>query len=308
MNNRVTSATRLFVVLNPMAGRSSSEQILAALERHCADSGQQLEVYMTTGEEDIVAIVRAALRRGFDLVVAVGGDGTVSEVAEALVYTNIPLGIIPVGTANVFARELALPLDLNGACALLAGAFATSNVDAMQIGAKCYILHVGVGIGSLMHRNTSRDAKRRFGRLAYVWTALRSLFGFQPRRFMLVVDGERHRYNASHVMIANGGVLGVELFRWGTHIHPDDGQIDVCIVNARTVRDYLAIAWDTLTRQHHRNRRLRYLIARQSVAINTRRPLPVQADGEIIGNTPVQMRVLRRAVCVAVPNALSPAS
>ncbi|HEX9373702.1 MAG TPA: diacylglycerol kinase family protein [Roseiflexaceae bacterium] len=293
---------RVFVVLNPMAGSCTAEDVRHALDRHLTPP-DQYEIYETTGDadEDVVAIVRAAVDRGANVVGAAGGDGTVSEVAEALVGAAIPLGILPVGTANVFARELALPLDLEGACALLASPHATASVDAMKVGDKYYILQIGIGIDSLMIRDTNRAAKRRFGRAAYLWTAFTRLVGFQPERFTIAVDGARTRPRALQVLIANGGVLGMPPFRWGPHIRPDDGRIDVCVVSARTALDYFGLLWHTLTGQQRRDRNVRYLAARQSIAIGADKPLPVQADGEIIGETPIQIQVVPSAVQIIVP-------
>lgn len=297
--------SRVFVVLNPMAGNSAAADVRAALDRHFSAETWTHEIYETTGDERVADVVRAALERGCDLVVAAGGDGTVSEVAEALVHTDIPLGIIPVGTANVLARELGLPLDLEGACALLASERATNSIDAMQVGDKFFFLQIGVGIDSLMIRDTDRAAKRRFGRAAYLWTAIKWLIGYQPRRFTIAVDGRRLRPRAAEVLIANGGVLGTPPFSWGPHIRPDDGRIDVCVVSARTLSDYLRVGWQVLIGHRRRGQNILYYSAERSVVIDADRPLPVQADGEILGETPVHVRAVPNAVMVVVPTGTS---
>jgi len=183
---------KIFVVLNPMAGSCIAADVRQTLEQYFEG---RCEIYETTGSENenVTEVTREALAHGFDMVVAIGGDGTVSDVAEALIGTDIPLGIIAAGTANVFARELELPLDLAGACTMLAGQHATTSVDAMQVGDKYFVLQIGIGIDSLMIRDTDRQAKRRFGRAAYLWTAFTRLIGNQPERFTIVVDGQRSR-------------------------------------------------------------------------------------------------------------------
>jgi YegS/Rv2252/BmrU family lipid kinase len=293
--------SRVFVVLNPMAGNSTATNVRAALDRHFSADTWAQEIYETTGDEEVSDIVRAALARGCDLVIAAGGDGTVSEVAEALVHSDVPLGIIPVGTANVLARELGLPLDLEGACALLAGEHATNSIDAMQVGDKAFFLHIGVGLDSLMIRDTDRASKRRFGRAAYLWTALKWLIGYQPRRFTIAVDGRRLRPRAAQVLIANGGMLGMPPFRWGPHIRPDDGRIDVCVLSARSLSDYLRVAWQVLIGHRRRSPNIRYYSAMRSVVVDADRPLPIQGDGEILGETPVRVQVISDAVVLVVP-------
>jgi YegS/Rv2252/BmrU family lipid kinase len=302
MGEELRRATDIFVVLNPVAGTSNRDQVVTALEQRLGGEGRRLEIYETTGEpgEDIPALVRAAVERGADLVVAAGGDGTVSTVAGALSGSDVPLGILPIGTANVFAQVLGLPPDLLGAVDLLADEYALRSIDGMRVGKKLGVLHVSVGITSLMQRDTSRELKRRFGRLAYLYVAGRWLLGFQPQRFNVVIDGVRHRFNASQVLIANGGEMGQPGFTWGPDILPDDGVIDLCVINASTFRDYLAVAWSTLTGRHRANYRLRYYKVRKSVSVNTRKPLPVQLDGELLGDTPVQVRVEPTAFRCAV--------
>ena len=293
--------SRVFVVLNPMAGSCTAADVRSAIKRHFVAEVWTSEVYETTGKERVVDIVRATLDHGCDLVIAAGGDGTVSDVADALVHTDVPLGIIPVGTANVLARELGIPLALDAACALLAGEHTTTSLDGMQVGEQFFMLQIGIGIDSLMIRDTEREHKRRFGRAAYLWTAFTRLIGYQPLRFTIVADGVRTRPRALQVLIANGGVLGMAPFRWGPDIRPDDGQIDVCIVNARTAVDYIGLVWHMLRSQQKRDRNVRYLSAKRSVVVNADLALPVQADGEIIGETPVQVRVVPSAVRVIVP-------
>ena len=128
----------------------------------------------------IERIAHEAQGRGFEMVVAAGGDGTVSAVAEGLVGTETPLGIIPLGTANVLARELGIPVELEGAVRLLAGAHGVTSIDAMKVGEKHYFTQVGVGIDAMMIRDTRREDKRRFGRIAYIWTALTGSWGSSP--------------------------------------------------------------------------------------------------------------------------------
>jgi YegS/Rv2252/BmrU family lipid kinase len=235
------------------------------------------------------------------LVVAAGGDGTVSAVADALAGTNTPLGILPLGTANVLARELGIPLDLDAACRLLVGGHVITSIDAMRVEGRCYFTHVGVGIDAMMIRDTDRESKRRFGRVAYMATALARLVGFQPQRFALTLDGRTLRIRASQVLVANVGILGQPPFRWGPDIRADDGRLDVCVVRAKTLWNYATLLWHVALGQHRRSPNVRYYTSTRKVVIASRKPLPAQADGEIIGQTPVEIETIPGAVRVVVP-------
>jgi YegS/Rv2252/BmrU family lipid kinase len=308
----MTSFRRAFVLLNPVAGGVEASRVRQALGRHFPGDRAACEVHEARGDERVAEVVRGAVGRGCDLVVAAGGDGTVSAVANGLIgadaTTPVPLGIIPLGTANVLARELGIPVALEPACALLAGAHATTRIDAMRVGPSHYFTQIGIGIDALMIRDTDREAKRRFGRAAYLWTAFIHLLGFQPRRFVLAIDGPQPpkprplRLRASQVVVANSGILGQPPFRWGPDIRPDDGRLDVCVIRARTLLDYLKISWYVLNGLHRRSPNIRYLTAERQIAIATSHPLPVQGDGEIIGETPCTIiEVVPHAVAVVVP-------
>ena len=110
------------------------------------------------------------------------------------------------------------------------------------------------------------------------------------------------------MLVANGGVLGVPPFRWGPNIRPDDGKVDVCIVSARTALDYLGLIWHTILGQQRRDRNVRYLTAARNIAISADQPLPIQADGEIIGETPLQIDIVPNALKVIVPTTESQAA
>jgi YegS/Rv2252/BmrU family lipid kinase len=299
----------VFVVLNPVGGTSNPEAVRESLERLLSPAGKTMAIYETTGapDEDIGTVVQAAVERGAELVVAVGGDGTVSEVAGGLASSKVPLGIIPAGTANVLSRELGVPVDLEGACTLIAGEHDLAQIDGLEVDGKIYLLSIGIGLESIMIRDTPRAAKRRFGRVAYIWTAVTRAAGYRGRRFTIVADGNRTRPRAIQVLIANGGTLGVAPLRWGPGISPTDGRANVCIVGARLPSDYLKLAWSALRGKHRDNPNLKYLTVRESVTITTDPPLPVQADGEIIGTTPVTVRVVPGVVRVVVPKQALPA-
>ncbi len=301
-----------FIVLNPVAGQSSDE-MRRHLERHFAATGWTCELYATTGEERVADVVRAALPRApervddqVDLVVAAGGDGTVSGVAGGIAQTEIPLGVIPLGTGNTFARELGIPLALEPALNLLTGDHTLLNVDGMAVGERFFVLSVSIGISGLIMRDTERADKRRFGRVAYVWTGLRKLFGYQPHRFGVTIDHEQTRLiRASEIAIANSGALGDPSLRWSPHVELDDGRIDVCILRARSVLDYIGLAVAVVLRRHAEEPGIRHYIAERRVEVDTRSDLPVQGDGEFIGKPPVEVTVLPGAFRVVVPLSLS---
>jgi diacylglycerol kinase family enzyme/membrane-associated phospholipid phosphatase len=292
---------RVLVVQNPIAGQSSPEFVRQIICAAFEAAGWQCDVYETTGHDDFPALIEQARRDGDDLVVAVGGDGTVADVADALVGAKIPLGIVPLGTGNVLAAELGISEDPRQAVALLVGEHHVCQLDAMQVAGHHYFLQVGTGLGSLMIRDTSREAKRRFGRLAYMVTLIRGLFGYRLRRYTLLIDGRVRRVRAWDVLVANAGTLGMRPLQWSPEINPTDGRLDVVVVKIRSLRDWSKVLWRLLLGLPHSGPAIRVYPLRHQATIASRRPQPVQADGEMIGTTPFAVRLVPRAIAVIVP-------
>jgi YegS/Rv2252/BmrU family lipid kinase len=275
------------------------------LLRHFAARGWTSEVYDTTGDERVAAVVRAARDRidgrQVDLFVAAGGDGTVSGVAGGVARAEVPMGIIPLGTGNTFARELGVPMGLEPALEVLTGHHEVMAIDAMRVGDRFFVLNVSIGISGMMMRDTERADKRRFGRVAYVWTGLRKLFGYQPRRFTLTIDQRTRRVRASDVAIVNSGALGDPAPRWSPQVELDDGRLDVCVMRARSMVDYLGLAAAVVLRRHKEAPGIRHYIAERKVTVDARSDLPVQGDGDFIGMPPIDVEVAPGAVRVVVP-------
>jgi diacylglycerol kinase (ATP) len=291
---------RAFVVLNPAAGQSAHESVREALETALGTYQIQYEIYETRTGDKPGDIVRARLADGFELAVAVGGDGTVSDVIDGLVGSPVPLGIIATGTGNLIARELGIPTALDAAVALIAGTPRPRAIDAMRIGERVFVLNVSVGISAAVIGDTTPQEKSRFGRIAYTWTTVRKLFSLKPRYLVVAVDGIAHEYRAVEVAIMNCGKLAKAFHPLGPEIRIDDGQLDVYIVGVVSLRDVPRYVFKLVTRRPAASP-LRVITAKQRVTIRSTLPMQLQADGDIIGTTPVEVELLPHAVTVLVP-------
>lgn len=291
---------KALVLLNPPVGSNDAQDVREALTRHFQSAGIEHEVYETREGDRLADMVRRRLCEGFDFVVAAGGDGTVSAAADGLVGSVIPLGIIPTGTGNLVARELDIPLEVEAAVALLAGTPRTRKIDVMRIGTRTFVLNVSVGISASVIGATTRWSKRIFGRAAYIGVALVKGLVYRPRYLMVVVDGAAHPYRAYDVSIMNCGLLGRQLYPKGPEIRMDDGRLGVWIVCMKSIWGYprylLGVAAGrSMTAD------AQFIRAEKKVSIRSRFPLIVQADGDVIGTTPVEVEVLPGAITVYVP-------
>ena len=230
---------------------------------------------------------------------AAGGDGTVSAVINGIVGTAIPLGIIPAGTGNLLAHELDIPLEAKDAVALITETHKLRKIDAMRIGKIAYILNISVGAIAAVVSDTSPKNKKRFGRTAYVWTVFNKLFTLRQRYLTVSVDGKALKYRAIEVVIFNSGKIAKTLYPKGPDIRIDDGYVDVWIMGIQTIRDYPQYLFKMMTGKPAK-RISHFIRARKTVSVKSRIPLPVQADGDIFGTTPIEVEVIPSALTVLV--------
>jgi diacylglycerol kinase (ATP) len=211
------------------------------------------------------------------------------------------LGILPTGTANFFAHDLGIPADLDRALKLLTGEHVLLDLDLMQAMERSFVMNLSVGLSSKTILQTEREQKKRFGMLAYAWNLIAILIGLRTETFNLKVDGVHHKMRASEIMVVNSSLIGIRTLPQKINILPDDGKVEICIIRARSLLDWLAVLGNVLIGHSERNTRFRCLDASQNITIKSKRSLMVQGDGELLGKTPLEVKVLPRALRVIIP-------
>ena len=298
------SKQNLYIVLNPIAGHSNPEKLQETIKEFCKRLEWEFEVYLTTGEEeeDVAGITQDATEKGATIVVAAGGDGTVAGVINGLVHRDIPLAILPAGTGNGLARAMRIPLDQEKAMNLIAEDFKIQTLDVMRVKDHFYVLNVSAGISSKAMEETLPEDKQRFGMIAYAQTILKDVMEIKPVMFSLTLDGLHVQVKATEVLIANGQFLKGPPFLFGPRDKFNDGTLEVNILTAEKPTDYVALAWDLLQGPDQDKSELHDLRIRESITIETPGGTQsVQADGELIGETPVEIHLVRNALKVLVP-------
>lgn len=291
----------MFVVLNPVAGMVVPSRTEKRINTWCEQHGWTCEIYLTRENEDLTRVVKKALAHGCQAVVAAGGDGTISGVAAGMLGSSVPMVIAPLGTGNLLAGDLGVPFDISRALGVLEAGGRLLMLDAVQVGQHICVLNAGLGFTSALIKNTERQAKRKYGFLAYIVGGLRALFGAQPHMFRLMVDNKRLRINASEIHIACGGLFGIQVSLEDVRVVPDDGRVDIFVIKARTLSDYLEVLFYILRGKPRRARKMVYLQAAEVIEIDCEQKLPFQGDGEVLCDTPVKLRVLPNAIPVLVP-------
>lgn len=285
------------MVHNPKANAVQLEPLQRLIEKHFG--GRRVDWLECS--RDMRASLAPWLQGGVQLIIAAGGDGTVSDIASVLPVDGPVVGILPMGTGNVLARELDIPLGLNEAAALLAGSYAIRNLDMLRVAERAYLISVSVGLSARAMKETTPDRKKLFGKSSYLVTLFLNFFAMHPIDFQVELDGERMEFRASDLMAANCGSLGYKALRWWPEVQPDDGQLNLCYLEATTGFDYLWVVFNFLLQRHIRTKRLDHVPAQRTVTIREPQNLPVQGDGDWIGNTPIQVHLEPAALKIAVP-------
>jgi YegS/Rv2252/BmrU family lipid kinase len=299
----MATVRRALLVVNPAARRAARRERDAV--RAFREAGVDVRVARTE-RAGHAAEMAAVMCDGVDAVFTLGGDGTAMEVVGALAGGTVPVGILPGGTGNLIARTLGTPLGVGRAVrALLGGELARVDLGLVSAGGgapRHFAFAAGVGIDARMIEDTPTRLKRRLGVLAYVLTASRALLARERFPVRVVVDGEEIRRDAVAVMIVNFGAVLGDLFRFGPGIKHDDGLLDLCLFSPRSTMDAVRVLWRLVRKDFHDDACLVYRAGREFLV----EPLPprtAQADGELLGPTPLTARVVPLAATLLVPNA-----
>jgi YegS/Rv2252/BmrU family lipid kinase len=298
------SERQLAAILNPVKVDDPAG-FRAMVERMASDSGWRgVTWWETTVEDTGYQMAHEAAVSGADVVLAIGGDGTIRAVCEELAGTGIPVGIVPAGTGNLLARNLSIPLYLRAAVDVgLNGqdrAIDMVHVSGDEMEDATFLVMAGMGFDAAIMEGVNEDIKAKVGWLAYVWSALKSLM-FPAIRIDVSVDGgEFTRHRARTMVIGNVGFLQA-----GMPLLPDaaidDGQLDVVLLYPRRFLSWLPLAIRVMTR----SKRTDELIARMSgreVVVRAGVDAPRQLDGDLIApGKEIRARCVHGRLLVRVP-------
>jgi YegS/Rv2252/BmrU family lipid kinase len=286
---------RILLIVNAHA-RRGREPLDAALAVFARANISVVEERVPRGRESPAVVERHAA--GVDAIVLAGGDGTVHAAAPALLEAGLPVGLLPLGTANDLARAIGVPLDLAGAAEIVA-AGVTRRIDVGEVNGKPFFNVAHIGLGAALAGGLSAPLKRRFGPLAYTLAAFRALSGLRPFRVEIVAGDERLALRTFGVTVGNGRFFG------GTGLVAEDAEIDDGLLHlfALSTRNPLRLAMilaQVPRGRQGRSKWVRTLVAPQ-MELRTVRPMSIRADGKFVSETPATFRVRRAALEVFAP-------
>jgi YegS/Rv2252/BmrU family lipid kinase len=289
-------ARRHLVLVNPSAGGGRARGLLPRLEASLNDLGLEYRVVITTGVEHGCEEARSAAANG-EIPVVMSGDGLVGQVGGVLAGGEVPMGVIPGGRGNDFARVVGIPTEITAAARLLASG-RTRAIDVGEVNGRRFLCIASCGFDAEANRiaNQARFVK---GNLVYAYAALKALIAWRPARFELTLDGERHEVRGYSVAAANSKAYGGGMFL-APDAELDDGQLDVVSVGEVGKLRYLANLPKVFKGAHLGHEEVTVRRAAE-VRIAADRALEVYADGDHIADLPATIRVLPRALNVISP-------
>jgi diacylglycerol kinase family enzyme len=286
------------VVYNPQASHADGERLQRIVG--AAFGERSVDFCQCSPDEDMAARLAPWLQNGARLVIAAGGDGTVSDVAHALVHKPVVLGILPQGTSNVLARELKLPLNIEKAAELLAADFSVRTLDVLKVADTVCLLGVSVGISASAMMETDRQQKKLFGPWAYWIPFAKRFFNTRGHEFKVKLDGVEQRLRASDILVMNAGAIGFRSIRWGVEVQPDDGVMNFCYLRARTGFNYAWTIMNFLFGRYIRTDWVNVTPLTHEFEVLEPSGLAFQGDGDTIGTTPFVVTLDKAALQVAV--------
>ena len=288
-------SSRALFLVNPRARRGSegADDIAGRLR------GLGLEVVVeTTTEPGRFGELIRRHRGAVDRVVVGGGDGTLNAAAQILAEEPLPLGIVPLGTANNLARSLGVPSDVADACGAIAGG-RRRRVDLGWVNGRYFCTTASLGLSVQITEELSPEAKRRWGPLAYAWTAGRVMRRSHAFDADISWEGGSRRSRTVQIVVGNGRYYGAAL-TVAEDARLDDARLDVYSLEVSHWWDLVKLA-PALKRGTHGRRSEVESMRATAFDIRTRRPMPIDVDGELGVETPAHFRVVPAAMEVFVP-------
>lgn len=290
------------LIFNPVAGQGNPDQDLALIRR-LLEPQVQLNVIFTSPDINPAQQAQQAIADGAEIILASGGDGTVSAVASSVVETDIPLGIIPRGTANAFSVALGIPTDMRSACeTILAGT--TRVVDVARCNGQPYILLAGIGFEAEMVDRANRELKNRLGVLAYLLAGVQQFQEQTAFKAVIDIDGELTEVSTSTITVANAAPATSVLAQGFGQVVVDDGLLDVTIATPQSrlqgLNTLTSLFASALVNTPTQREDIICLRA-ERIKITTEPTQKVVIDGEIVTAESIEFECLPKALTVLAP-------
>ncbi|MDR1499831.1 MAG: diacylglycerol kinase family lipid kinase [Tannerellaceae bacterium] len=302
--NTVDSQLDIQAIINPISGRGSKRKIPKMIEELARAKGYSLAISFTEHPGHAGELTRQAVGRGARFIFAVGGDGTVNEVATAMIHSDAVLGIIPKGSGNGLARELHIPIDTKRALEMMRREHVIT-IDGCKANDRIFFTTCGVGFDAAVSYQFAREKRR--GSLAYVKNTIKEYLNYKPEVYELYIENQENRSikeTAFLVACANASQYGNNAYI-APHANIRDGKMDITILSPFTPLDIPSLAFQLFTKQIDKNSKIKVLQASQLTIIR-QKPGMMHLDGEpVMSDRRIDVSIIPKALKVLTPESVS---
>jgi YegS/Rv2252/BmrU family lipid kinase len=291
------SVKKALFVLNPISGDISKEEVQAMVEEYCIEHHIHLTFYQTTGDDDTTGIKKLLDQGDFDMVVAIGGDGTVSLVAKILNHSSVPLGIIPLGSGNGLSKDIGIPQEVSQALALINEGI-IKQIDSLDINGETVFHLSDLGFNAFIVKKFNEGETRGPG--AYAWIALQEYINYTPFYYKIETDSENWEGEAFMVTIANANAFGSN-----AAINPsgiiDDGYFEICLIEPFPKAAAIGLLFNLYTDKIHNSVYSRILKCKRATIQKTDDDI-LQIDGELVAMpNRLEIKMYNKSLSVLMP-------
>ena len=299
----IPTSERYLVLLNQKAAGGQPGPLRRRIGGAMAAHGVAFDIVETKTEEEGLQVVRRAVDLGYKAVVAAGGDGTIALALRGTARTEIPVAILPFGTGNQLALNFGIPNSLEDAVRVAV----EGRVEAIDLGlfdGAHFALIAGAGLDAEVMASATAELKNKFGILAYFYSGIKHVIASKSAKYVIHADDQVVEVEAAMVLLANAGLIGAGSLPMEVMVAPrtdlQDGLLDIAVFAPRHLPDMAGILWRMATRRFAGDDRMFFLQARK-VRIETDPPVAIQVDGQVRGETPLEVEIDPLAGRILVP-------
>lgn len=280
---------RLKFILNPTAGRGRGQLALGLIKEVLDKAPVTYDVDLTTRSGEATELARKAAQEGYDVVVAAGGDGTVNQVVNGLVGSEVPMAVLPCGTGNDFAAMIGMSKDLR-VCLQQIVEGNVIHIDLCRVNDRYFISSVGAGFDGQVAHTVNKKFKRLRGMAVYLLGVFTTIFSYKGHHVKLTVDDQTQEFDALLVAVTNSRTYG-----GGLNITPnallDDGLLDICTARMMKPLEISMSLPRLLKGTHAKIKKIGFCQGKQ-VELQSDTPMCCQIDGEVILTDSLKMEIL----------------
>ncbi len=284
------------LIFDPISGGGIGKEYINDVVEKLKNNKVDLDLYYTKKVGDAREVSKEIKENEFDVVAVMGGDGTINEVINGLFPTNIPITIIPSGVANVFANEVGILRNPLKACeAIYKGNL--YEVDLGKINDSYFLSLASIGFDSHVLKDTPSSLKRKYGKLAYIYTGLKTIFSYEPSPIYVTVKENAKKKKCYFMVVGNVSIYGTPYVKMTPKASVNDGLLDVCLFKKENFINYFRYFLGAIFKIHTQFPDVEYFQT-DKFYVESEKPLLVEVDGDVWGELPTTFSILKQGLRV----------